>query len=60
MRFLGFNYEVQLWIRTKDSEISGSNPVITGLDNYAELIGPPVIANLSILMSAFTLFLFSQ
>ncbi len=39
MRFLGFNYEVQLWIRTKDPEISGSNSVIGGLESQAELIG---------------------
>jgi hypothetical protein len=31
-----------------------------GLDNYAELIGPLVIANMSSQMSGFTLFLFSQ
>jgi len=46
-------------IRTQDPGVLCSNPVIKGLDNYAELIGPPVIANLSTLMSGVILFLFS-
>ncbi len=57
-KYPGFNYEVQLCIRTKDPLFSGFNPLIKGLDNYAELIGPSIIANLSTLMAGFTLFLF--
>jgi hypothetical protein len=30
------------------------------LDNYAEMIGPPIIANLSTLISGFTIFLLRQ
>jgi|LGVF01.1.fsa_nt_gb hypothetical protein len=33
----GFNYEVQLWIRTKDPDVRYWNPVIEGLDSKAEL-----------------------
>jgi len=56
----GFNYEAQLWIRFKDPEVLCSNPVIKGLDNYAELIGPLVIANMSSQMSGVTLLFFVQ
>ena len=45
---------------TQDPEALFSAPVIKGLDNYAELIGPPVIVNLSTLMSGGIHFLFSQ
>ena len=33
----GFNFEVQLWIRTKDPDVRYWNPVIEGLDSKAEL-----------------------
>ena len=45
---------------TQDPDILYWNPVINGLDNYPELIGPPVISNLSTLMSGFTLFFLVQ
>jgi hypothetical protein len=51
---------LQFIYRGQDPEVISSNPVITGLDNYGQLIGPPVIAILSTLMLGFTLFLFSQ
>jgi len=34
----GFNYEVQLWIRTKDLDVLYWNPVIEGPDSKSELV----------------------
>jgi hypothetical protein len=58
VEYPGFNYKVQLWIRTNDPDVLYGNPVVEGPDSKAEFVWLPLNAPTSYQMLGFSLFLF--